>query len=126
MGVARFEMPRINFEVGWVSHDLLARRGRHTQNARRLSRVFWIFGKAEHAMRAVSDALAEGVGAGAGREMLRCEFPLELRTVETVAAAIGQGTALGIKLPRKPHLGAEDAVSVIVDRSGEGAVAPEA
>ena len=77
-------------------------------------------------MMAVSDALAEGVGAGAGRGMLRCEVPLELRTVETVAAAIGQGTAPGIKLPRKPPLGAEDAVSAIADRSGEGAFAPEA
>ena len=126
VSVARVEMPRINFEVGWVSRYLLARRGRHTQDARRLSHVFWIFGKAEHAMMAVSDALAEGVGAGAGRGMLRCEVPLELRTVETVAAAIGQGTAPGIKLPRKPPLGAEDAVSAIADRSGEGAFAPEA
>ena len=39
---------------------------------------------------------------------------MELRTVETVAAAIEYGTALGIKLPRKPPLGAEDAVSASV------------
>ena len=75
---------------------------------------------------AASDALPEGVGAGTGRGTLLCELPLELRTVESVAAAIEYRTALRIKLPRKPPLGAEDSVSAIVKRNREGPFALEA
>ena len=51
------------------------------------------------------------------------DFPLELRTLESVATAIGNRTALGVKLPREPPLGAEDVVSPIVEHSGQGAFA---
>ena len=69
---------------------------------------------------------AEGVGAGAGCGTLWYKLPLELRAVETVAAVINHRMAPGFELPRKPSLGEEDAVSAIVERSGEGAFTPEA
>ena len=75
---------------------------------------------------AISDALSEGVGAGARHGTLSCELLLELRAVESVATAIGSKMVLVIKLPRKPPLGAEDAVAMIVPYGRERAVASEA
>ena len=87
--------------------------------------MFRIGRKAKHAVMVVSNALVEGVGAGAGRGMW-LEFPLELRTEESVTMAIGNRTAVGVKLPRKSLLGAEDIVSPIVERGRQGACAAAA
>ena len=67
---------------------------------------------------AVFVALAEGVGKGAGRWTLLCKLSLELQNIETGAAEIGDRTTPGIDIARKPPLGTEDAVSVIVKRGG--------
>ena len=125
VAMSRVEVPRRDFEVGGIDGYLLARHGRYTQDARRLVCMFWIDRKAKHAVVTVSKALAEGVRAGAGRGM-RLEFPLELRTEESVATAIEDRTAVGAELPRRPLLGAEDTVSSIVERDGQGACAATA
>ena len=61
-------------------------------------------------MIAISDALAEGIGADTHHGTLPCKLSLELQSIESVAAAIaiGSRTALVIKLPRKGPPRAED------------------
>ena len=79
-------------------------------------------------MIAISDALAEGIGADTHHGTLPCKLSLELQSIESVAAAIaiGSRTALVIKLPRKGPPRAEDTLAVIMLHSKEEAVTPEA
>ena len=68
----------------------------------------------------VSNALADGFGADAGCGIF-VVFPLELRIKECVTTAIGGRTAIVVELLRIPFLEAENTVSPIMERSGQGA-----